>query len=322
MVRASATHGRLASTRALAASLPSGRAGAALVDEPAGGLGGDPCIAAIGVGADGRAELLVERRATDQHDVVVPDPPVACSVWMTTFMYGMVVVSSADMPRMSGLWSSSAAMNFSASVLIPRSTTSKPAPSSIIPTRFLPMSWMSPLTVPMTTLPTGSAPVSARSGRRIAIPAFIAFAASRTSGTNRIPSRKSIADDLHAGDQGVVEDAGGRPAAAEQDVGALDDLGRHPVVEVVVHLLGELVVGQRGEVDLRVLVLAHRRISSAVGGGVDTFPATGFHDVELCRMMEPRTEPESSPAGAGCPESSPSSGPSPCLARLPTARSA
>ena len=54
------------------------------------------------------------------------------------------------------------------------------------------MSWMSPLTVPMTTLPTGSAPVSARSGRRMAMPAFIALAASRTSGTNRMPSRKSM----------------------------------------------------------------------------------------------------------------------------------
>ena len=54
------------------------------------------------------------------------------------------------------------------------------------------MSWMSPLTVPITTLPIGSAPVSASSGRRIAMPAFIAFAASSTSGTNRIPSRKSM----------------------------------------------------------------------------------------------------------------------------------
>ena len=67
------------------------------------------------------------------------------------------------------------------------------------------------------------------------------------------------ADDLHAGDERVVEDPGGGPAAAEQDVRALDDLGGHAVVEVVVHLLGELVVGQRREVDLRVLVLGHRR---------------------------------------------------------------
>ena len=96
------------------------------------------------------------------------------------------------MPKISGLCSSSAAMNSSTSVLIPRSITSKPAPSSIIATRFLPMSWMSPLTVPITTLPTDSAPVSARSGRRIAMPAFIALAASRTSGTKRMPSRKSM----------------------------------------------------------------------------------------------------------------------------------
>ena len=80
----------------------------------------------------------------------------------------------------------------STSVLMPRSMTSKPAPSSIMPTRFLPMSWMSPLTVPMTTLPTGRAPVSARSGRRMPIPAFMALADSSTSGTNRIPSRKSM----------------------------------------------------------------------------------------------------------------------------------
>ena len=35
------------------------------------------------------------------------------------------------------------------------------------------------------------APVSASSGRRIAMPAFIALADSSTSGTNRMPSRKS-----------------------------------------------------------------------------------------------------------------------------------
>ena len=174
---------------------------------------------------------------------------------MTTFMYGIVVVSSADMPRMSGLCCSSAAMNLSASVLMPRSKTSKPAPSSIIPTRFLPMSWMSPLTVPMTTLPIGSAPVSARSGRRIAMPAFIALAARRTSGTNRMPSRKSMPTIFMPATSASSRTRVGRPAAAEQDVRALDDLGGHAVVEVVVHLLGELVVGQRREVDLRVLVL-------------------------------------------------------------------
>ena len=75
---------------------------------------------------------------------------------------------------------------------MPMSITSKPAPSHIIPTRFLPMSWMSPLTVPITALPRGGAPVSASSGRNIAIPPFIEFAESKTSGTNKIPSRKSM----------------------------------------------------------------------------------------------------------------------------------
>ena len=54
------------------------------------------------------------------------------------------------------------------------------------------MSWMSPLTVPITILPRRGAPVSIRSGFRIAIPAFIEFAASSTSGTKRMPSRKSM----------------------------------------------------------------------------------------------------------------------------------
>ena len=103
-----------------------------------------------------------------------------------------MVVRRADIPKRSGLCSSSAPKNSSTSVLMPKSITSKPAPSSIIPTRFLPISWMSPLTVPITILPIGSAPVSASKGRRISIPAFIALAERRTSGTNKIPSRKSI----------------------------------------------------------------------------------------------------------------------------------
>src|SRR5579871_2823662 len=51
---------------------------------------------------------------------------------------------------------------------------------------------MSPLTVPITILPMGSTPVSASRGRRISIPPFMALAASSTSGTNRMPSRKSM----------------------------------------------------------------------------------------------------------------------------------
>src|SRR6188508_3646952 len=54
----------------------SGRTGAALVDEPAGGLRGDTGIAAIGIGTDSGSELLVQGGATDEDDVVLPDAAV------------------------------------------------------------------------------------------------------------------------------------------------------------------------------------------------------------------------------------------------------
>src|SRR4051812_8009491 len=53
----------------------SGR-GTALVDQASGRLGGDPGVPAIGVRPDGHAEFLVERRATDENDVVVAHPAV------------------------------------------------------------------------------------------------------------------------------------------------------------------------------------------------------------------------------------------------------
>ena len=69
----------------------------------------------------------------------------------------------------------------------PRSITSKPALSNIIPTRFLPMSWRSPLTVPITMVPSVGRSVSAINGLTMAIPAFMARAAINTSGTNISP---------------------------------------------------------------------------------------------------------------------------------------
>ena len=54
------------------------------------------------------------------------------------------------MPTMRARCSRAAAMNLSAEVSVPRSTIVKPAPSAIIPTRFLPMSCRSPFTVPIT----------------------------------------------------------------------------------------------------------------------------------------------------------------------------
>ena len=57
-----------------------------------------------------------------------------------------------------------------------------------------------------------------------------------------------------SGDEGVIEDLGRGIAASEQDLGPLDDLLFHPVVQIVVHLLDELLVGQGVEVDVLVIV--------------------------------------------------------------------
>ena len=70
------------------------------------------------------------------------------------------------------------------------------------------------------------------------------------------------ADDAHALDEGVVQDALGRPAALEEDVRRLLDLGLEAVVHVVVHLLGELGVVERLEVEL-FLCFRHLRPSGA-----------------------------------------------------------
>jgi hypothetical protein len=70
-----------------------------------------------------------------------------------------------------------------------------------------------------------------------------------------------------------------------QDVRPLDDLLLHAVVQVVVHLLDELVVGQAVEVDVLVVV-GHRGGSGGAEGWVPS--CWGFHIVEPCRMMELR----------------------------------
>src|SRR6476619_6332505 len=62
-------------TRTRGATVAPGRsgrdAGTSLVDEPPRGLGRDARIATVGIRADGHPELLVERRAADEDDVVV-----------------------------------------------------------------------------------------------------------------------------------------------------------------------------------------------------------------------------------------------------------
>ena len=65
------------------------------------------------------------------------------------------------------------------------------------------------------------------------------------------------AHDAHAFDQSVVEHAVGGPAAAEQDVGGLDHLFTQTVVEVIVHLFGQLFIVERVEVQVVVEVFCH-----------------------------------------------------------------
>ena len=85
---------------------------------------------------------------------------------MFTLNIGIVVVRNAEKPTTSGLCSLIASMNVSGAICTPRSMTSKPAPSSMMSTRFLPMSCTSPLTVPIRNIPMVSAPVSPSRGRR------------------------------------------------------------------------------------------------------------------------------------------------------------
>ena len=59
-----------------------------------------------------------------------------------------------------------------------------------------------------------------------------------------------LADDAHAFDQRLGQHLVGHPAALEQDVGAFLDLFLQAVIEVVVHLLHEFVVGKLGKDDL------------------------------------------------------------------------
>ena len=102
---------------------------------------------------------------------------------MLALNIGIVVVRKAEKPTMSGSCFTTSSTNRSGATLTPRSWTVKPAPSSMMLTRFLPMSCTSPLTVPITKVPIGLAPVSASSGRRMLSAPCIARAAISISGT-------------------------------------------------------------------------------------------------------------------------------------------
>jgi hypothetical protein len=111
------------------------------------------------------------------------------------------------------------------------------------------MSWMSPLTVPITILPMAR---RAGGGQQ--------RAEDEHAGLHGVGGQQHFrheqdavaeidADDAHAFDQRLGQHLVGRPAAFEQDVHALLDLFLQAVIEVVMHLLHELVVRKFGEDD-------------------------------------------------------------------------
>ena len=102
------------------------------------------------------------------------------------------MVSSADMASTSGLCSLTACRNLETVTSNPRSMTSKPANSKNSAIRFLPMSWMSPSTVPMMILWFWA--LWRGMGFTTCRPALMAREASRTSGTQKSsPSKSSVA---------------------------------------------------------------------------------------------------------------------------------
>ena len=118
------------------------------------------------------------------------------------------------MPTMSGLCSLIAAMNFSGAHCTPISITVKPAPSNMMFTKFLPISWTSPFTVPIRQVPMVSAPVWARSGRSTFKAPDMAFPEINISGTKKSPRSKRAPTSSSAGinaskriDDGVMPSA-------------------------------------------------------------------------------------------------------------------
>ena len=95
--------------------------------------------------------------------------------------------------------------------------------------------------------------------------AFIAFAASNTSGTKRMPSRKSMPTMRMPSTRALSTLSGSQPRARKVQV-RLDDLILEPVVEVVVDLLGELVVIEALEVERFGRILSHHAVLQAQRG--------------------------------------------------------
>ena len=77
------------------------------------------------------------------------------------------------------------------------------------------------------------------------MPPFIALAASRTSGTKRIPSRKS-AHDCHAAHQRLGQNIDRDPIRSSRMLTRFFDLFLEAVIKVIKHLLDKFFVVQFG----------------------------------------------------------------------------
>ena len=133
---------------------------------------------------DGIVLLRKMRARSDVQPIIVLTGTPASLSALTTFpICGIVVVSKAETATMSAFSLLAFSTKVSAAMSMPMSTTLKPPPLSIMPTRFLPISWRSPRAVPIITTPWGLAPLSASSGSNSSIAEFIARAAIKTSGT-------------------------------------------------------------------------------------------------------------------------------------------
>ena len=81
------------------------------------------------------------------------------------------------------------------------------------------------------------------------MPPFIEFAASSTSGTNRMPSRKSMPTMRMPSTRASFSTRSADQPRFEENPRRLLDLGLEAVVQVVVHLFGEFLVIERGQVE-------------------------------------------------------------------------
>ena len=95
------------------------------------------------------------------------------------------------------------------------------------------------------------------------MPPFMALAARQHLGHEQDAVTEIDADDAHALDERLVEHPLRAPPALEQDRGSFLDLVTKPVVQIVVHLLHEVLVGQRRQIEVVVfadigLVTHHR----------------------------------------------------------------